>query len=190
MKNRAIAVIAVALIFSSCRAGKEKLSSERKQTAAPQTLNVTSTAFTNDGAIPKKYATDDDISPPLAWSGGPAAARSIAVFVEDPDAPMPQPFVHWLIYNISPTATSLPEGIKHQEKLDEPIGAMQGKNSMMKIGYYHMAPPPGDKPHHYHFQVYALDTTIDETGIGRSEFLKAIDGHVLAKGEIVGTYKR
>jgi Raf kinase inhibitor-like YbhB/YbcL family protein len=113
------------------------------------------------------------------------------VIVEDPDSPTPQPFIHWLVYNIPPDVTSLPENVPHDRELAQPPGARQGQNSKLRIGYTRPEPPPGDRPHRYHFQVYALDRMLPaDDDLGRSAFHKAIAGHVLAKGELIGTYQR
>jgi Raf kinase inhibitor-like YbhB/YbcL family protein len=170
------------------RGQRETFAEQIARRRGSREISVTSPAFGNAQPIPKKYVTNENISPALNWSGVPAGAKSIAVMVEDPDAPTPQPFVHWIVYNLTPDVGGLPEGVPHDANLQTPRGAMQGKNSMLRPGYFHPAPPAGDKAHHYHFQVYALDRTIEQSNIGRREFLEAIDGHVLAKGELVGTF--
>ena len=102
----------------------------------------------------------------------------------------------WVIYNIVPTETGLAENIPHKEVLDTPNYARQGKNSSKQqaasVGYYRPSPPPGDAPHHYHFQVFALGKMLDfdSAPMGRAEFLRQITGQVLASGRIVGTYQR
>ena len=193
---RMIVVVLVVAAIGGCRVGEERLAKSRTDKNVTMTLRVTSPAFQDGQPIPDKYATDENISPPLAWENLPAGTKSVAVMVEDPDAPGVHPFVHWIIYNIVPTETGLAENIPHKEALDTPNYARQGKNSSKEqsasIGYYRPAPPPGDAPHHYHFQVFALGKMLDFDGapMGRAEFLRQITGQVLASGTIVGTYQR
>lgn len=144
-------------------------------------LKVTSTAFSENGAIPKDHTCDGrDISPPLSWSGVPKDAKSIAVLVDDPDAPKGT-FTHWLVTGIPPTTTSLPAGGALPER------AVAAKNDMGRSGYAGPCPPSGR--HHYHFHVYALDLPLHKA-MSRTELQAAIRGHVLAEGELVGTYQR
>jgi Raf kinase inhibitor-like YbhB/YbcL family protein len=148
---------------------------------AKAALTVTSSAFQANGAIPSEYTCDGaGKTPPLAWSKAPAAAKSIAILVDDPDAPKGT-FTHWIVTNIPPNETSLPENGAL------PQGAVAAKNDTGSTGYMGPCPPSGK--HHYHFRVYALDTAIGKPG-NRAAFLKAIDGHVLAEGDLVGTYER
>jgi Raf kinase inhibitor-like YbhB/YbcL family protein len=167
------------------RAGADKLASAKLGLPAMQnqTLAVSSSAFSEGGAIPVAYTADGGgFAPPIAWENVPASARSMVLIAEDPDAPMPKPFVHWLVY-------SLPAAVGSLESA--PAFGREGKNTMMKPGYTPPAPPAGHGPHHYHFQVFALDTILElEGGIGRSALLDAMRGHVLAWGETVGTYER
>lgn len=159
------------------------------------TIELTSTAFADGEPIPKKHTADgEDVSPPLSWSNLPEGTKELAVICDDPDAPSEQPWVHWVLYNIPPDVTSLPEGVAPAERPDQPQGARQGKNSFPEgqtIGYRGPAPPSGHGPHHYHFRIYALDADLDlEPGLTKARFLKAIEGHILAQGELVGTYER
>jgi Raf kinase inhibitor-like YbhB/YbcL family protein len=149
--------------------------------AAKGSLTVTSSAFKANEAIPSEYTCDGaEKSPPLSWSNVPAGAKSIAILVDDPDAPMGT-FTHWIVTNIPPSETSL------SAAGSLPQGATSAKNDKGASGYAGPCPPSGK--HHYHFHVYALDTTIAKPS-GRAAFLKAIDGHVLADGELVATYER
>ena len=121
----------------------------------------------------------------------PDEARELALICDDPDAPTPQPWVHWLIYKITADTTGLPEQVPPAAKLDAPVGALQGLNSWQTIGYRGPAPPPGHGTHHYHFKLYALDATLDlAEALDKPALLKAMAGHVLAEGELVGTYER
>jgi Raf kinase inhibitor-like YbhB/YbcL family protein len=166
-------------------AGVDKLVSRRlTETMAPR-ICVTSTAFAHDGPLPVSSTVDGEGTPPvLEWNDVPAEAQSLAVVCEDPDAPLPEPFVHWLVYAIPPSARSLDSRTLAEAK--------EGQNSRMSIGFAPAAPTPGHGLHHYHFQVFALDTPTSflDAGVGRSALVEAIDGHVLAWGEVAGTYDR
>jgi Raf kinase inhibitor-like YbhB/YbcL family protein len=161
----------------------------RPQTQAQGKAAVSSSAFGRNGAIPARYSEyADGVSPPLSWTAVPNA-KSYAVIVEDPDAKPVTPFVHWLAWNIPGTLTSLPEGVQEQARLTEPDGVLQGRTTRGTLGWTGPRPPVGDPPHHYHFQVYALDTMLTVPwGADRDTLLDAMKGHVLAKGELVGTY--
>lgn len=165
---------------------------ERKTGVVPMNLTIESPAFANDTTIPKRFTGDgEDVSPELTWSGVPAGAKALALICDDPDAPTPQPWVHWLIYNIPASTTGLPENISKAATLSVPEGAQQGKNSWGRIGYGGPAPPPGHGVHHYHFKLYALDTPLGvEPGLTKAELLSAMEGHILTQGELVGLYQR
>jgi Raf kinase inhibitor-like YbhB/YbcL family protein len=158
-------------------------------------IKIDSPAFAHGAPIPKKYTGDgEDVSPALNWSAVPSATRQLALICDDPDAPTPQPWVHWVIYRLPPSTTALPEGVAKSASLEMPAGAVQGKNSWtsgQQIGYRGPAPPPGHGVHHYHFRLYALDTALDlPPGAAKQELLDAMEGHVLGQGELVGTYER
>lgn len=136
-----------------------------------------------------------DISPPLEWSDVPEGCRAFALICEDPDSTarvgQDHPFVHWLIYNISPTVTALPEGLSTRAHLEVPVRAYQGKNSFGRVGYAGPMPPVGYGTHHYVFRLYALSSELGlQAGATKAEFLKAIDDHAMAHAEIIGTYRR
>ena len=173
------------------RAGADRLAIRNSRLAAPDNIHVTSDAFAAGQAIPSEYSADGNkVSPALQWSGVPSAAKSLALIVEDPDAPLPEPFMHWLAWNISPQTSSLPKAVPAENEVTNPPMA-QGKNSQLKIGFAGAAPPKRDDPHHYHFQLFALDTVLEvKPGAGRSELLPAMAGHVIARGELVGTFRR
>jgi len=150
-------------------------------------LEVRSNAFKYGGYIPSKYTCDgDNVSPQLSWSKGPNGTKSYAIIADDPDAPMGT-WVHWVIYNIPENITSLPEALSDDKQLD--FGALQGKNDFRRIGYGGPCPPGGT--HRYYFKVYALDTVLDvDPGLTKRQLLKAMEGHILAKGELMGKYSR
>lgn len=159
----------------------------RPETQAGAALAVSSSVLEAGQAIPAKYSEyADGVSPPLRWSAVDGAT-TYALMLEDPDAKQVKPFAHWLAWNIPAATTELPEGL--QEPLPE--GAREGANDRGSPGYFGPRPPQGDPPHHYHFQVFALDRPLDlPPGAGRDQLLSAMRGHVLAKGELVATYQQ
>ena len=154
------------------------------------TLSVRSSDFRAGGAIPTMHsAYGQNLSPAIEWSGAPARTRSYAVVAEDPDAGTPQPIVHWLAWNVPAGTTSLPTGVAGGPQLVEPKGMRQGVTRRGTLGWFGPRPPVGDRPHGYHLQVFALDGELDLLpGATREELVSAMAGHVLAKGEVVGTY--
>ena len=160
--------------------------------SAPAGINVRSDAFGNNQPIPDRHSSYfQDESPALSWSGVPAGAKSLVLMMEDPDAASPKPFVHWLVANIPATQTSLPASLPKTDALAGLGGAVHGSNHTGKAGYYGPHPPPEEPPHRYHFQVFALDTTLRlQPGFNRRALLDAMRGHVIARGELVGTYQR
>jgi Raf kinase inhibitor-like YbhB/YbcL family protein len=167
------------------------LAKDRPETESKGTIKISSTAFATSGAIPLKHSEyADGVSPALRWESVPGAA-SYAILMEDPDSHPIKPFVHWVAWNIPDSVTSLPEGLQEQLRLVEPEGVLQGRNSSGTHGYFGPKPPVGDPAHHYHFQILALDSMLDIPPTSdRDAFLAAASGHVLAKGELVGTYQQ
>jgi Raf kinase inhibitor-like YbhB/YbcL family protein len=161
---------------------------QRDATRATAGIRVTSPQIDATTPIPERHTEyGEGRSPALRWQavGG---ARSYAVLVEDPDAHSAEPFVHWLVWNIPPDLHELPEDIRATAKPQAPPGIRQGRNDRGTIGWFGPRPPAGDAPHHYHFQVFALDAMLDlDEGASRDELLRTIDGRVLAKGELVAT---
>jgi hypothetical protein len=158
-------------------------------------IRVSSSAFAEGERIPQIFTGDgQDVSPPLRWEGVPENAKELALICDDPDAPTAEPWVHWVLYKLSPAVREVPQGVPTGEQLDHPVAAMQGLNSWpsgQTIGYRGPAPPPGHGVHHYHFRLYALDCELTVTpGLDKKTLLKAMDGHVLAEGELMGTYQR
>lgn len=150
-------------------------------------IKVKSTAFDEGGMIPKRYTCDGaDISPQLSWTGVPDGTKSIALISDDPDAPMGT-WVHWVLYNLPPDVTELPEGVPSKKVLEN--GAKQGTNDFRKIGYGGPCPPGGT--HRYYFKIYALDNEVNlEPGATKDQLLKAMKGHILVEGQLMGRYKR
>jgi len=151
-------------------------------------MKLTSTAFAHLGAIPMPYTCEGaDQAPPLAWSGAPPGTRSLALIVDDPDAPDPDApkmtWVHWVVYNLPPTVQSLPEGGRL------PAGAHSGLNDWHRTGWGGPCPPIGR--HRYFFRLYALDIVLPEMqSPSKATLEQAMAGHVLAQGELVGTYQK
>ncbi len=161
-----------------------------KPGAPPATLAITSPAFAANTAIPAKYTCQgDDTTPALNWSAPPGGTKSLALIVDDPDAPGGV-WVHWVVYNLPADSRGLPEGASSGKSTASslPAGAVQGKNSFRRVNYGGPCPPSGE--HHYRFQLYALDTTISGDALDKAALLKAINGHVLGQGELVGLYTK
>ena len=155
-------------------------------------IAITSKTIQQNKPIPKRHTEDgEDLSPDLSWSNLPEGTKELALIVDDPDAPVAEPWVHWVIYKLAADLKGLSEGIKTVERLAEPKGALQGKNTWGTIGYRGPAPPRGHGTHHYHFKLYALDALLNvEPGLSKKDLLSAMKGRILAEGELIGTYKR
>ncbi|HYJ91906.1 MAG TPA: YbhB/YbcL family Raf kinase inhibitor-like protein [Pyrinomonadaceae bacterium] len=152
-------------------------------------IEITSTAFKEGDDIPTQFTCDgQNISPPLTWSGVPQETQTLALLMNDPDAPNGT-FTHWVMYNVPRDLDSLPDSVANNETLDN--GARQAKNSFGNIGYGGPCPPPGHGSHRYFFHVYALDTELSlNSGATADDFLNAIDGHIIAEGQLMGRYER
>jgi Raf kinase inhibitor-like YbhB/YbcL family protein len=184
----ALAVVILGLIAGCGRAETH----ERAVTAATiasrsaEPVKVSSSALGADGAFsPRNTAYGENRSLPLSWAPV-AGAGAYAVVIEDPDAPSPAPFVHWVIWNIP--ANAVPEGLPEAGGLTSPKGAVQGSNGTGGLGYHGPHPPAGTGLHHYHIQVFALDGPLPlQAGADLGALRRAMAGHVLAKGELIGT---
>ena len=157
-------------------------------------LSIRSGAFEPNGAIPPRFTCEgDDLSPPLEWSGTPAGTRSLVLIVDDPDAPDPAApkttYVHWVLYDIPPDATGLPEGVRADAL---PAGTREGRNDWKRPGWGGPCPPIGR--HRYFFKLFALDATLGPLGAGGRATKKDVEavmaGHVLEAAELVGTYEK
>jgi len=155
------------------------------------TLKITSSAFADNAAIPAKYTCEgDDISPPLAWSGVPDGTKSLALIVDDPDAPDPKApqrtWVHWVLYDLPPASSDLAEGAGAGVL---PAGAKAGLNDWKRADYGGPCPPIGR--HRYFFKLYALDTSLSGLNAPtKAQVEAAMRGHVLAEAQLVGTYQK
>jgi Raf kinase inhibitor-like YbhB/YbcL family protein len=166
------------------RAGEDRLAFRRLGLEPSRGLSLTSDDFADGGPIPRLHAADGAGSPPpLRWSGVPASTGSLALVAEDPDAPTPNPFVHWIVHRIPPEADSVAAALSR--------GALQGRNSMLRSGWAPCAPPKRDEPHRYVFQLFALDGDLPvPTRPGRSALVAALRSRVIACATLVGTYRR
>lgn len=154
-------------------------------------LTLTSPAFPAGGEIPAQHTCEGaDASPPLEWSGVPAGAKSLALIVDDPDAPDPKApkmtYVHWVLYNLPPATTRLAEGAARGGL---PAGTLEGTNDWKRTGYGGPCPPIGR--HRYFHKLYALDAVLPDVGRPtKAQLEKAIEGHVVERAELVGTYEK
>jgi len=190
--SRRAAVYAAALVLSAHATGSDSSAQPRAgRKHAPDaigaSMKIESTAFQQHGEIPRKYTCEgEDISPPLAFRQVPPETKSLALIVDDPDAPDPKApktvWVHWVVFNLPPLAPGLPEGAKL------PAGATDGLNDWKRTGYGGPCPPIGR--HRYFFKLYALDTTLELTRPTKAQLEQAMQGHVLAQAEVVGTYEK
>jgi Raf kinase inhibitor-like YbhB/YbcL family protein len=148
------------------------------------TLRLTTTAFSAGDTIPRKHTGEgEDVSPPLAWEGVPEGTQELALICDDPDAPTPKPWVHWVLYKVPPDCKGLAEG-------DNADGA-EGLTGWGEPGYRGPMPPPGHGVHRYYFRLYALDQPVTlAPGASKEDLLSAMEGHVLAEAELMGTYER
>lgn len=148
-------------------------------------MEISSAAFEDGSAIPRKYACNgDNVSPPLSWSEAPEGTQSFALITDDPDAPMGT-YVHWVLYDLPADAAALQEDIPTEKNL--PNGARQGLNSTKTIGYTGPCPPSGT--HRYYFKLYALDITISAgPGLTKEQLLEKMEDHILAQAQVMGIY--
>jgi hypothetical protein len=161
---------------SGCQPGEEDLEEETQMS-----MQLTSTAFADGGNIPRKYSCDgENLSPPLAWSGIPQGAQSLVLIADDPDAPAGT-FVHWVLYDLPAELSELPEGVHGM--------GSEGVNGFRKSGYGGPCPPRGSI-HRYYFKLYALDNQLGlKAGATKAEVEKAMQGHILAQGQLMGRYR-
>jgi len=177
-------LIIMLIIICSCVSKNQTESLEGENAMS---IQITSSAFTEGGMIPEKYTCKgEDVSPPLKWSQVPPDAKSIALISDDPDAPGGT-WIHWVLYNLPVNITELSEAIPPKEILSN--GARHGKNSWGRIGYGGPCPPSGT--HRYYFKIYALDIVLNlSVGSTKAQLLKAIEGHILSEGQVMGKFKK
>ncbi len=185
LRNVVGLAVALMLLLSSCDESEQV--GLRAKGGKDMDIKITSPAFENEGLIPAKYTCDgEDISPPLKWDAVPEDTKSIALISDDPDAPVGT-WVHWVLFNLPPDTRELKENIPPDKTL--PNGAKHGTSDFGRIGYGGPCPPSGT--HRYFFKIYALDTELDlQADAGKRDLLKAMEGHILAEGRLIGKYKR
>lgn len=151
-------------------------------------MQLTSVAFQEGEPIPVKYTCDGhNVSPPLKWNGVPQDAKSLVLIADDPDAPAGT-WTHWVLFDLPPSTTDLPEDMPKSQFV--PGGAKQGLNDFKRLGYGRPCPPQG-KPHRYFFKLYALDASVElKPGASKKDVERAMEKHILAQGQLMGTYKR
>ncbi len=186
LKNFFILVAVSILLFCSCK-DSEQADLGAAVGGKKMEIKITSSAFEDGALIPSKYTCDgEDISPPLQWASVPDRTRSIALIADDPDAPVGT-WVHWVLFNLPAETRELAENIPPDKTLLN--GAKQGVSDFGRIGYGGPCPPSGT--HRYFFKIYALDTEIDlPAGTNKARLLKAMEGHILGRGQLIGKYKR
>jgi Raf kinase inhibitor-like YbhB/YbcL family protein len=179
---RLLPLLTAGLLLGPAGCGAQSESGKEPAMTAPSSMTVTSTAFQDGGTIPKKFTCDGEgVSPPLAWKGVPDDAVSMALVVDDPDAPRGT-FTHWVLLDLEPATISMTEG-------QVPAGAKQANNSAGKASYFGPCPPSGT--HHYRFTIYALSAKTGlKDGAKLDEALKAIDSKSIARGRLTGLYAR
>jgi Raf kinase inhibitor-like YbhB/YbcL family protein len=180
VKHTGFALFALLALLAATNARSESAEGEL-------TMTLTSPAFAHGEAIPRQYTCDgSDTSPALTWSGAPAGTQSFALICDDPDAPAGI-WVHWVLYDIPVSVTSLEEGIASVNHPDS--GGTHGTTSFRRLGYGGPCPPGGT--HRYYFKLYALDTILDlSPGATKRQLVQAMEGHILAEAQLMGTYTR
>jgi len=186
MRSYSSLVLAVLIVTSAA---------PRAFAQTPAVITVTSPVLKQGQPMPVDYTADGkNISPPLAWSNLPAGTRELALICEDPIAPTPQPFVHWVVYKIPATAKGLPENMPADAATPMPAdlkGTIQGLSGFRRPMWRGPAPPKPGVAHQYHFIVYALDAPLEAAeGLNKTQLLEAMKGHVIGQGEIMATYER
>jgi Raf kinase inhibitor-like YbhB/YbcL family protein len=166
-----------------------KPASKAAETATQAKIELTSSAFTNGASIPEQYTCQGkNVSPPLKWSGVPPEAKSLALIMDDPDAPIGT-WIHWVLYDLPASTTELPEGFG-AESGKTPDTAKEGKNDFKRLGYGGPCPPAG-KPHRYFLKLYALDCVLNlKPGATRKDVDRAMEKHIIGQGQLMATYKR
>ena len=187
-------IVAACTMFAACGdSGATPTATRIAPTLVPQTpvanlpAMTLESVFPNDGSFPGQFAClGQNVSPPLHWSGAPAATKAFALFMDDPDAG--GTFTHWVVFNLPATETGIAEALPATKSIDN--GVKQGMNGLGKIGYTGPCPPKR-VAHHYRFFLYALDAALTiDGGVTRQDVTNAMNGHILAIGKLTGTYTR
>jgi len=191
--RRALPSLVVGLLaWTTAVAGPAARGQERPVEAGRGAMELSSPAFEPGDRIPDRHTcAGEDLSPPLTWRGAPEGVRSFTLIMDDPDAPAGT-WVHWVLYDLPAGATGIEEGVPENLSAEGggSHGVCWGVRSYGRVGYHGPCPPPG-KPHHYSFRLYALDTRLDLPGEATKEQVeRAMEGHVLARAELVGLYGR
>jgi Raf kinase inhibitor-like YbhB/YbcL family protein len=178
--------------LKNLRAGSDKLAIAHPELGSFESLHLASPAFANGARLPERFTADGEgVSPPLFWTGVPEGTERLALLVEDPDAPAPQPLVHAVVWGLPGHEGELKEGAIHADGKGGISGSDVGRNSYLGEGWLPPDPPTGHGPHHYAFQLFALAPGPDVgTNPGRGAIVKAMAGRVLAAGLLTGTYSR
>jgi Raf kinase inhibitor-like YbhB/YbcL family protein len=183
-------ILTLFLVLTACTSKSAEPPSSAPGGTIPAELAITSPVFAQNAAIPVKYTCQgSDISPALEWPASPAGTKSLALIMDDPDAPVGV-WVHWIVYNLPPDTRGLQESASQGKSTQAnlPSGTLQGKNSFNRVNYGGPCPPSGE--HHYRFHLYALDITISGETLDKTALLKVMEGHILSQGELVGLYKK
>ncbi len=182
------ALLSLALLALACACSRSGGQVAPTEQAGAMTIRLSSPAFAEGAPIPTRYTCDgENISPPLKWSNVPPGTKSIALIADDPDAPAGT-WVHWVMYNIPPATTELPEALPTTEVILNQV--RQGVTDFKRSGYGGPC-PPGGSSHRYFFRLYALDTELQlQPGATQQDLVGAIQGHILAQGQLMGTYQR
>jgi Raf kinase inhibitor-like YbhB/YbcL family protein len=182
-----IAMIFLLAVFNGPGRANAQEPGKGDSSMAEKSMKVESAAFREGGMIPERYTCDgEDVSPPLSWTAVPSGTNSLALIADDPDAPG-RTWVHWVLFDLPADSKGLPENVPPEKTPS--VGGNQGKNDFGRIGYGGPCPPGGT--HRYFFKLFALDTRLGlEPGIGKQDLLKAMEGHVLAEGQLMGKYRR
>ncbi len=188
LKRVAMLMILMSLVLLGCATRPQPVvQSPAEVKENKMEIKLTSAAFKEGQPIPRQYTCDGvDVSPPLEWAGVPKTARTVAIICDDPDAPAGT-WVHWVLYNLPAENIGLVESLPTTENLK--AGGFQGQNDFGKIGYGGPCPPSGT--HRYFFKIYALDSELPlKAGATKADLEKAMEGHIVSQGQLMGTYRR
>jgi len=182
------AFLILCLLLSGCT-GPSPYTPPNAPGATPENLTIQVDTLAPGSTLPVEYTcAGAGSSPVISWTGVPAGTQSLVLILHDPDAPLSGGFTHWVVYNIPPDLTGIPGNVSSAREL--PGGGFQGQNGRGSVGYVPPCPPAGSSPHHYVFQVYALDTTLDNPNPNRSAILADLPGHTIGEAQVVMMFGR